>query len=110
MGLNISVYRWSLGDCTNYGISSRAMRLCIVNVSGPFEPDESTPAAILTTNGMGNPVIKPAVLKDGEWVVAPGWWMNGGNLAACSDSRFGEAVREMDPNFFGGLYIFDRQE
>ncbi|AGR48019.1 hypothetical protein PHIM7_300 [Sinorhizobium phage phiM7] len=112
MGLTVNVYKSGTYDCTLNGISSRTDRICVVNMSGPFEPDESTPAAILVVNPVGNPVIKPAIQResDGEWVVAPGWWMNGGNLAASSDSRFGEAVRKLNPGFYGGLYIHDRQE
>jgi hypothetical protein len=111
MGLTVSVYRSDMSDCTNNGISSKAVGLCLVNVSGPFGPSDAYPAAILTTNGVGNPVIKPAVKNDDdEWIVAPGWWMNGGNLAATSDSRFGEAVSKMSPGFYGALYIHDRKE
>lgn len=111
MGLTVSVYKTGNYDCTLNGISSRTDTICVVNIDGPFEPGDGYPAAILTTNPVGNPVIKPAVKRaDGEWVVAPGWWMNGGNLASTSDSRFGEAVRKINPGFYGGLCIHDRKE
>jgi hypothetical protein len=115
MGLLVSVYRSGLGDCTNKGISSNTTDLCVVNMEGPWKPEDSRyPAAILTKNGLGGPCFKPAVQNEsGEWVVAPGWWMNGGNIAATSDSRFGEAVRKMFPgcaDFHGGVYIHDRKE
>lgn len=110
MGLLVSVYRRGSSDCTLGGISSKATELCVVNMEGPFDPSDDYPAAILTTGGLGAPCLKPAILVDGEWVVAPGWWMNGGNLAGTSDSRFGEAVRKITPKFYGGLYIHDRKE
>lgn len=116
MGLNVYVYRWNLQDCTNGGISSEANLLCIVNIDGPFKPNEKVPAAILTTNNVGNPVIKPAKAFEpglsGEvvWDVAPGWFMMGGNYAASSDSRFSEAVAKFVPGFYGALPIHDRQE
>lgn len=114
MGLLVSVYRSSLSDCTNGGISSKATNLCVVNMEGPFEPDDRYPAAILTRNGASGPCIKPAVKnEDDEWIAAPGWWMNGGNIAATSDSRFGEAIRRMFngcENMHGGIYIHDRKE
>ncbi len=114
MGLHVHVYRWDLQDCTNGGISSEAKQLCLVNVDGPFEPREDVPAAMLTVNQLGNPVIKPAFCnqhKPGQpWEVAEGWFMMGGNYAATSDSRLGDAVRKLCPGFYGALPIHDRQE
>lgn len=111
MGLNVYVYRNALQDCTNGGISASAQKLCIVNIDGPFEPNEDAPAAILTTNQVGNPVIKPAFyISERVWEAANGWFMMGGNYAASSDSRFGQAVREFAPGFYGAIPIHDRQE
>lgn len=111
MGLIVSVYRADRGDCTNGGISARASQLCLVNVNGPFEPSHDMPAAILTTNNVGHPVIKPAHMHhDGVWGVESGWFMMGGNYAATSDSRFSEAVAKLLPGFYGALPIHDRQE
>lgn len=110
MGLFVSVYRSSLSDCTNNGISSTAKALCVVNMDGPFEPDIGHPAAILTKGPMGHPIIRPAVLNGDVWEEAPGWWMNGGNIASTSDSRFGQAIRKLGVDFYGGLHIHDRKE
>lgn len=111
MGMIVSVYRADRGDCTNGGMSAFATKLCLVNVDGPFEPSYDIPAAILTTNNVGNPVIKPARQDVGcPWTVQPGWFMFGGNYAATSDSRFSEAVSKLSPDFYGALPIHDRQE
>ena len=113
MGMTVSVYRDGSDayDCTNGGISSSAKQICIVNIDGPSEPSFDIPAAILTTNSLGNPIIRPARQDFGmPWTVHPGQFMMGGNYAATSDSRFSEAVRKLSPNFYGALPIHDRQE
>lgn len=119
MGMIVNVLKNALGDCTNGGISGSANYLCVVNVDGPFEPTEKYPAAILTTNQVGNPVIKPAeydktTYADGSaeinFSVKEGWFMMGGNFAYTSDSRFGKALRKMGANFYGAIPIHDRQE
>lgn len=117
MGLHVSVYRWSLGDCTNGGISSKAKDLCLVNVSGPSEPDCNAPAAMLVR---GNGPWRTAKIVPAERDGAGGWrearpdgagWMMGGNYAATSDSRFGEAVRAITgDHFYGAIPVHDRQE
>lgn len=119
MGLIVNVYRADRDDCSNGGISAKATALCVVNIDGPFEPRHDMPAAILTTNQVGDPVIKPAnydkqEYEDGsiETVFSeqPGWFMMGGNFAYSSDSRFGEALRKMGANIYGAIPIHDRQE
>lgn len=111
MGLIVSVYRSGKYDCTNGGISATVDKVCVVNIDGPFEPRHDMPAAILTTNQMGNPVLKPARQDFGcPWVVQPGWFMMGGNYAASSYSRFGEALKAMGVDFYGAIPIHDRQE
>lgn len=111
MGMIVSVFKNPLGDCTNGGMSSNVTSICVVNVDGPFEPSHDRPAAILTTNQVGNPVIKPARQDFGcPWVEQPGWFMMGGNFAYTSDSRFGEALRKMGADFYGAIPIHDRQE
>lgn len=119
MGLNVYVYRWKLGDCTNGGISQMASQLCIVNIDGPSDPSDKVPAVILTTNGLGNPILRPATQRireeNGNEIFdyvedESRWYMMGGNYAASSDSRFGEAVRKFAPGFYGALPIHDRAE
>lgn len=111
MGLIVNVYRSGNYDCTNGGISATVDRVCVVNIKGPFEPNENMPAAILTTNQVGNPVLKPAFyVSPRVYEVQNGWFMMGGNYAATSDSRFGEALRAMGVDFYGAIPIHDRQE
>ena len=111
MGMLVSVYRADRQDCTNGGISANFKQLCVVNIDGPFEPDIHIPAAILTINQLGDPILKPARKDFGcDWVEQPGWFMMGGNFAYTSDSRFSEAVRKYAPGFYGAIPIHDRQE
>lgn len=65
MGLTVHVYRWSLGDCTNHGISAKATELCIVNVEGPTNPHGDVPVALLIPGAYPNyPIVVPAVPAD----------------------------------------------
>jgi len=113
MGLNVSVYKFPLGDCTLDGISSDVKDLCLVNVEGPFNPTADAPAALLVKgNSRGLVKIVPAAGSNGNhWTAAPGWWMMGGNYAATSDSRFHETVRKITGGeSYGAVPIHDRQE
>lgn len=121
MGLIVSVFRAAdRADCTSGGISSRASRLCLVNVPGPFKPSEECPAAMLMPNVYGTARIVPCVKAEpvaggpvnfDGWQAAPGWHMMGGNYAFTSDSRFSQAVEALTgARFFGTVPIHDRQE
>ncbi len=100
MGLILGIYRSSLGDCTNGGITggSRA-NVTVVNVEGPFEPTDDRPAVLLIDGpsaGRWNPTLVPAVLVGDTWipesrdgVIGP---MAGGNFAGTSDSRWNRRV------------------
>lgn len=123
MGLNVEVYKsvrrglFDGMDCTMGGISSKAETLCLVNVSGPFEPKEEWPAMVpaamlVKGNVPGALHIVPAVKNDaGEWVPDSRWFMMGGNYAATSDSRFSDACEKMLGHaFYGAVAIHDRHE
>lgn len=124
MALTISIFRAArFPDCTNGGISGAergAKGLCLMNVVGPDRtPSDDYPPALLVEHvpfgrddGRRLVRIVPAELIGGEWRVAPGWWMMGGNYGACSDSRFGEHVRELlGVQFYNGAVpIHDRRE
>lgn len=112
MGLHVSVYANPMGDCTNNGISKGVTALCLVNVSGPFEPRSDSPAAMLIPgNGKGLVKIVPARRIGNNWVKGEAWYMMGGNYAATSDSRFHEAVREITGGqSYGAVPIHDRME
>jgi len=113
MGLNVSVYRFPLGDCTLDGISSKAKDLCLVNVDGPVSPSPGQPAAMLVKGNMaGHVKIVPALLDDKmRYSPDPRWCMMGGNYAATSDSRFHAAVRRITGGeSYGAVPIHDRIE
>jgi hypothetical protein len=122
MGLIVNVYRATGRDCTLNGISSTHDRLTLVNVDGPFEPNDDAPAAVLMIGSLlGTLVIYPAtriqnvvLTRSGEQADAWGHVMDtmmGGNYAATSDSRFTEACeRLLGQRFYGAVAIHDRIE
>jgi hypothetical protein len=102
-GMRLNVFRWTLGDCTNGGISSTHNNVLLVGPGIPeiFEEDEDTPVVNLVNNSRGqgapyNPeihhwhdedvylVLEPADVPKGTWTMA------GGNYAGSSDSRIHE--------------------
>ena len=116
MGIRVDVLRshrdqdsW-LGDvdCTNGGITNHkngVHRLTIINADGPFEPDAEAPAAVIALTPYNNAKIVPADDAEGKGV------MFGGNYAACSDSRFNEAIKKLTgQDFYGAVPIHDRKE
>lgn len=123
MGIRVEVLRshrdqdsW-LGDvdCTNGGITNRkngVHRLTIINADGPFEPDAEAPAAVIALTPYKNAKIVPA--SDGrvnEAILKGSCYMFGGNYAACSDSRFNEAIKKLTgQDFYGAVPIHDRKE
>lgn len=89
MGMNVNVFRWTLGDCTNGGLSGKFDTLCVVNVEGPFAPDAEHPAFELVEGpgGEGHVILRPVGEKR--------WTMFGGNYGATSDGRFCRAIEAM---------------
>jgi hypothetical protein len=109
MGMTVSVFRWDLGDCTNNGVSAVAGSLCVVNVSGPFNPSPALPAVELVEGpgGRGHAIIRPVEAKKPGMVGA----MFGGNFGYSSDSRFSEAVQKLTGSrHYGAMAIHDRYE
>jgi len=103
MGLLVSVYK-NGRDSTAGGDSSKAVEICVINVPGPFEPDDHTPAFALVPNALNSVVLKPVHEPDN--MMGPCF---GGNYAATSDSRFDEAIEEMlGHRFYGAIPIHDR--
>jgi len=104
MGMLASIYRSDLGDCSMKGVSSRATKVCVVNVDGPFEPSADAPAVRLVKRRYGNVVAIPVGLEDGQV-------MFGGTYVETSDSRFDEAVRNLSGYDFGfPVALHDRVE
>ena len=105
--ISVYVYRWSLGDCTNGGASGRFDTLYVGHPSGCFEVDESDERLFrVGANAFGHPILIPE--NPPRKAIGP---MMGGNYAASSDSRFGEAIRAATGrDFYGAVAIHDRFE
>lgn len=103
MGLRISIYRDDYDSKLNVFHGKRQVTL--VNVSGPFEPTEDAPAAVLVAGYVGKQaIIIPAdEYKDGAQ-------MFGGTFGSTSDSRFSEAVKELCGTSHFAVAIHDRRE
>jgi hypothetical protein len=116
MGLTINVYRNAGrgGDCTLGGISSRFTTLCVVNVGGPFEPDDECPPVILDVRKIsGQSVLRliPAEKVGDTYAPVKSSVMMGGNYGATSDSRFSEKCEQLTGHmFYGAVAIHDRIE
>ena len=101
MGLHVSVYKSAnkYGDTSNNGISNRYDTLCVVNVEGPFVPNEQAAPVLLVDDaptGTPYPKLVPAVeVGLNEWEPAKGWHMFGGSLGVTSDDRLDAAVKKL---------------
>lgn len=103
VGLLVSIYRDGYDSKMN--VFHGKTKLILVNVSGPFEPTEDAPAAVLVSGYANNSaIIVPAdEYKDGVQ-------MFGGTFGSTSDSRFSEAVRELCGTSHFAVAIHDRRE
>lgn len=92
MGLHAAIYRATdRMDCTLNGWSSRFTHVCVVNASGPFEPDENHPAVLIRRHRT-MPALHIVSVADHE---SGKWTMFGGNFLYSSDSRFAEACNDI---------------
>ena len=108
MGLILDLYRSSYDSELNAFHGKREITL--VNADGPFEPTDDRPAARLTTNAFGDPIIVADLIDETglEPMVGP---MFGGTYAATSDSRFGQAMSDVAGlRVYGALPVHDRYE
>jgi hypothetical protein len=76
-----------------------------MNVEGPFNPDENTPAVVLIEGYLkGTVMIVPQELRSKR----P---MMGGNFASTCDSRFSRAIENITGSrFYGAVPVHDRVE
>jgi len=107
MGLRASIYTNPLYvGCSNKGISERYTEVCVVNAEGPFEPKHDTPAVELVAMKLGNSVhvyARPVAF-------AKRHTMFGGAFISTSDSRFGEAVKNLGGVAGVAIGLHDRVE
>jgi hypothetical protein len=106
MGIIISIYRddYRSERCVFKDVD----RITLVNVPGPFDATPSFPAAIISRNALGNPIIIP----DPEAFDLPSdsYLTFGGSYGAASDSRFGDTIRKLGGSGYCAVPIHDYQE
>ena len=109
MGLTLSVYRSAeFGDCTNGGATATCKTITVVNIDGPSKPTKDSPAFKLTKGPYNSLRLVPVDDPREKKGAGP---MMGGNYAATSDSRFGEACRKLlGTDFYGAVAVHDRYE
>lgn len=88
-GLHAYVYRSAGQDCTNHGLTEKANNITIVGDGIPeiFEANDKTPAFKVVRRvifGEQYLHLEPVNPPPAGWI----GWMNGGNVADSSDSRF----------------------
>lgn len=119
MGLNADIYKANGRSFSSGGLSESHDRVCIVNVSGPSEPTDDSPAVMLVPGNLSGTVkIVPAVLFAGTGPYVPANLrgavgpMMGGCYVGTSDSRLGEAICEITGQSFasGMVPLHDRFE
>lgn len=102
MGLRISIHRGDYDSKMN--VFHGKSHLTLVNVSGPFEPSDDAPAALLIQGPGKTAIITPA--DD----YTEGAQMFGGTFGATSDSRFQQAVEALVGVSHFAVSIHDRRE
>lgn len=87
-GLLCFIYRSSPGDCSNSGISSKANKVVLMNMTecNVFEPSEGAPPVWIREIKIGDKTYYHAIPEDPDKTTK--WWMHGGCYIETSDSRF----------------------
>ncbi|AFN37770.1 hypothetical protein FGG44_gp82 [Mycobacterium phage MacnCheese] len=128
-GLRMQVYRSSLGDCTNGGVSAAASHLTLVGYVKPgtigernserevlplpkgsqvFKASAEAPAVVMVESNLRGALPHLVPL---DAFLAGKWTMHGGNLSG-GDSRFGELIERTfgGPKCVSTLPVHDRIE
>lgn len=100
MGLRVEIVRGRYDSELN--VFHGRETVVVTNVEGPFEPTEKEPAALLSSNAFGQPILVPAEGPTQKEAAGP---MSGGTYAASVDSRFGKAT-----GIYGAIPVHDRFE
>jgi hypothetical protein len=118
MGIIADVYKHADGDCSNGGLSSLFDKVTIVNVDGPFEPDDDRPAVLLVAGNRPG-TVKCVVAVENPVGSGDYWEFNGGSkvgptfggcFVATSDSRFREATAFFHNGGVDAVPLHDRFE
>ena len=110
MGLHVDLYRAGYNSPNN--LFSNVQAVTLINVDGPSEPMMSAPAAVLGKNSVGNPIVRPYLPWFHEHGLDPvvdnyNNFCMGGAYAATSDSRLGEALRELGTHGYFAVPVHD---
>lgn len=100
--ISAKIFRSSLGDCSNGGLSSIYDEACIPCPDGWKEVPEDDPRLVTIREGYRG--TYHATPTNGKRKDATGW-MFGGCFIYSSDSRFHDKIP-----FYGALALHDRQE
>lgn len=86
-GLLVNVYRWTLGDCTADGISSKKDSLILVGEGIPeiFEGDETNTVKLVRRNLYSGEYLHVEPIEQPAGMNGPQF---GGSFVYSSDSRF----------------------
>lgn len=110
MGLRVDLYRAGYNSSNN--LFNNVQAVTLINVDGPFDPEMKAPAAVLTTNSVGDPIVRPylpwfhvhgldpAISEDSHFAM-------GGAYASTSDSRLGESLRGMNTHGYFAVPVHD---
>lgn len=100
MGMIANIYRTR--DPGRLSVYEAVREVTLVNVPGPFEPNDEAPAAELVEGPMpGTLVVRPC---DGRQ------YAMGGDYVASVDSRFSEAAEAiLGRRFYGAVALHDWQ-
>lgn len=101
MGMLVFVYRNTMGDCTNQGVSQLHDQLVVQDGDGPFEPSNGN--GMILRMASGRPILVPAELADRHT-------MMGGNYAGTSDSRWSRQLIQLCGYNPGVVAVHDRVE
>lgn len=114
MGLNASIFKSDLGDCSAGGISATHNNVNLVNADGPFDPNDKHPPCMLIRGaGHGHVICVPAENVGGRWVELRKQGasrMCGGTFVSTSDSRFHDLVDRLGGRRGTAVSFHDRFE